>query len=597
MPTIDVRLSDLCDLLGERLDLDEVDRRLELVKGELKRGADDEEFRVELQDTNRPDLWCIEGIARQIRFGLQEPQGWRSGYGFFERQAALAGRIEVDASVQEVRPFVAGFLARGWEVDDAGLRAFIQVQETLSRNYGRKRATIAIGIYDGAQIEFPVVYKAVGLDDPEAAFVPLPPADEAMADVPSARWQERWTPAEILRDHPTGKEYRAALAGDRAPLLIDSRGEVLSFPPIINSAGLGRVVEGMSELFVEVTGTTLDQVLLATNILAANMRDRGSEILPVATRYSFETPRGREVIAPHALPEKRVLALPLERFRSLLGEEELPEADVVSSLERYGLEVRSESDLLRIEAPPYRADYLHEVDAVEDYAISRGYDRFSALMPEEFTVGRLEDSTLVIDRARDRMIGYGFEEAICNILTSSPRIRGAMNLGPDDAGIPGLQSGAPVRIANVMNENYACVRDWVLPSLLEIESHSAGAVYPHRIFEAGEVAVADADAPLRSRTEQRIGALIAAESANFTEAQGYVHLLLEHLGVQGATLEACEHGSFLPGRVALIRMSDSARVVGLIGEIHPEVLAGEKGFGIRVPCAAFELSLSACELG
>ena len=144
MPTIDVRLSDLCDLLGERLDIDEVDRRLELVKGELKRGADDDEFRVELQDTNRPDLWCIEGIARQIRFGLEETEGWRSSYGFFERQAALAGRIEVDASVQEVRPFVAGFLARGWEVDDAGLRAFIQVQETLSRNYGRKRATICL---------------------------------------------------------------------------------------------------------------------------------------------------------------------------------------------------------------------------------------------------------------------------------------------------------------------------------------------------------------------------------------------------------------------------------------------------------------------
>ncbi len=597
MPTIDVSLSDLCALLGTKMDVAEVDRRLEMVKGELKRGETPEELRVELQDTNRPDLWCIEGIARQIRFGLEEPCGWREEYGFYERHAALAGRIEVDASVETIRPYVAGFLARGWTVDDAGLRAFIQAQETLSRNYGRKRATIAIGIYDGAGVEFPVSYRAVPLADRDHAFVPLPPAGERPPEVPATRWEEAWTPAEILQDHPTGREYRSALPGDRAPLLIDARGEVLSFPPIINSASLGRVVEGMSQLFVEVTGTTLDQVLLATNILAANMRDRGAEILPVATRYPFDTPRGRDVIAPHPLPEKRVLALPLERFRGLLGEPFLAEGEVVSVLQRYGLDVRSESDLLRVEAPPYRADYLHEVDAVEDYAISRGYSSFTTRMPEEFTVGRLSEMTGFVDRARDRMIGYGFEEAINNILTAPRLVRAAMNVPADFAGVAGLHGGPLVQIANVMNENYACVRDWILPSLLEIESHSAGAVYPHYIFEAGEVAVADEAAPLRSRTDQRVGALVAHEKASFTEAQGFLGLLLTHLGCTQATLEPCDHPSFLPGRVAVVRLPGRREAVGLLGEVHPEVLAGEEGFGVRVPCAAFELSLSACAAG
>jgi phenylalanyl-tRNA synthetase beta subunit len=32
--------------------------------------------------------------------------------------------------------------------------------------------------------------------------------------------------------------------------------------------------------------------------------------------------------------------------------------------------------------------------------------------------------------------------------------------------------------------------------------------------------------------------------------------------------------------------------IGVVGELHPEVLAGERGFGIRVPCAAFEVALS-----
>lgn len=592
MPTIDVSLSDLCSLIGADMTVDELDRRLELVKGELKRGASDEELRVELQDTNRPDLWCIEGIARQIRFRVDESRDWREEYGFFERHAALAGRIEVDASVAAVRPYVAGFLARGWAVDDAGLRAFIQTQETLCRNYGRKRATIAIGIYDGANVEFPVSYNAVPMDSRESAFVPLPPAGELLDDVPAARWKEAWTPAEILSDHPTGREYRAALEGDLAPMLTDARGEVLSFPPIINSASLGRVVVGMSELFVEVTGATLDQVLLATNILAANMKDRGAEILPVSTRYPFETSRGREVIAPHPLSEKRVLALPLERFRTLLGEPSIAADDVASVLHAYGLDVRSESDHLRVEAAPYRADYLHEVDAVEDYAISRGYETFEARMPEEFTVGRLQPLTELVDRARDRMIGYGFEEAISNILTAPQMLRAAMNIGEDFAGVPGFHGGRLVQIANVMNENYACVRDWILPSLLEIESHSAGAVYPHYVFEAGEVATVDDEAPLGSRTEQRIGALLAHEKASFTEAQAYLNLLLRHLGIEGGTFGATEHPSFLPGRVALLRVPGQSNPSGLLGELHPEVLAGDAGFGIRVPCAVFELALT-----
>ena len=593
MPTIDVKLSDFCVLVGVDMETAELDRRLEFVKAELKVGENGEDLRVELQDTNRPDLWTVEGIARQIRFCLEENRDWHADYPFYERPGALAGRIEVDASVQSVRPYVAGFVVRGWTVDDAGLKAFIQAQETLCRNYGRKRTTLAIGIYDAANIEFPVSYRAVPMGDREHAFIPLPPTGEPSPDVPASRWSEAWTPEEILRDHPTGREYRSAIEGDFAPMLIDARGEVLSFPPIINSATLGRVQEGMSELFVEVTGLTMDQVLLVANILAANMCDRGGEIFPVATRYPSDTPRGREVISPHPLSEKRILALPLEPFHQLLGEPSLSTEEVSTVLHAYGLDVRSEGDHIRVEAPPYRADYLHEVDAVEDYAISRGYDTFTAKMPEEFTVGRFLPMTELVDRARDRLIGYGFEETISNILTSRRLLREAVNLPDDFAGVPGLHGGRAVEIVNVMNENYACVRDWILPSLLEVESHSAGAVYPHFFFEAGEVAVVDAEAPMHSVTDQRVGALLAHEKANFAEAQSFLSLFLVHLGLRGARMEAIDHPSFLPGRVAVVRVSNRENPVGLVGELHPEVLAGDRGFGIRVPCAALELSLTA----
>jgi len=37
---------------------------------------------------------------------------------------------------------------------------------------------------------------------------------------------------QTLRDHPTGREYRGALSGDRAPLLVDSNGQDLNLPQL-----------------------------------------------------------------------------------------------------------------------------------------------------------------------------------------------------------------------------------------------------------------------------------------------------------------------------------------------------------------------------
>jgi phenylalanyl-tRNA synthetase beta chain len=606
MPHITFPLADLRALAQDpSLDLDALDRHAQLVKGELKRKHSSEtEAKVELQDTNRPDTWSVEGIARTIR---QRARGRPERYAFFERDDAPVGTIEVDPSVQGVRPYVAGFVARGWTVDEPGLLAFISAQETLSKNYGRKRKSIAIGIYDASRMAWPVRYLAAPLDAKERAFVPLAPAgnlDEARdgegRPIPARRWDERWTAAQILRDHPTGREYAPALQGATlAPMLVDAKGEVLSFPPIINSKGLGRVVVGMSDLFVEVTGTTLDQVLLAANVLAVNLADRGATIGPVRTLYPFETPRGVEVQAPHALADRRAVEVPLGEFRRLLGEPGLAQAEVVRWLTAFGLEVVSQGERLRVTTPAYRVDYLHAVDAIEDFAIARGFDALVPLMPEEFTVGALAPMTRFADLARERMLGLGFEEAIGNILTSTDEVRSLMRLDPVK-GAPegGLVHGGPlVRIQNVMNKNYAVLRDWVIPTLLEVERISTGAVYPHRVFECGEVGAWDASQNLSSRTEQRLAALLVQEKAGFSDLQAVLHQLLRSFGLEygdSYQLVMQDHPSFIPGRAARVRAKARGREeeLGLLGELHPEILASER-MKIFVPAVAFELRLDA----
>ena len=600
MPHVTFPLADLRELSGYGdLTLEQLDELALLVKGELKlRASTEEEVKVELQDTNRPDTWCVEGIARQLR---QHKAGAPEAYPCFA-EAEVAGAIEVDASVEGERPFVAGFIATGYTVDDAGLKAFITAQEVLCQNFGRKRKAVAIGIYDASQLQFPVRYQAVARDS--NAFQPLPPTGEEARDgtgepIPASRWEQAWTPAQILADHPTGRDYAHALHGELAPLLTDARGEVLSFPPVINSAGLGRVVPGMNELFVEVTGTTLDQVLLAANVLAANLADRGATIKAVVSRYPFDTPRGREVPCPHPLEDRRSVEVSLSEFGRLLGEPGIEQAEVERWLRAFGVAVEAHGDGLRVTSPAYRLDYLHPVDAIEDFAISRGYDAFEPCLPESFTVGGLAPQTDFADRARDIWISCGFEEAIGNLLTNARELREKLLLpgeeGPGPA--PLLHGGPLVRIKNVMNANYEVVRDWLLPTLLEVERRSSSASYPHRVFEAGEVSLWDAGANLKTRSEQRLAALVSdAEQASFTDIQAVVDEFLRRYGLDFArepgpgvyTLLMRDHPSFIPGRAAWVMVGDEE--VGVLGELHPAVL---DTWGLFLPAVACELRLDA----
>ena len=82
MPTITIFKQDLEGLLAgpgkapQTVTMEQLEESLMLVKGELKgQNPDTGELRIELQDSNRPDLWCCEGIARQIRVKRQGSLG------------------------------------------------------------------------------------------------------------------------------------------------------------------------------------------------------------------------------------------------------------------------------------------------------------------------------------------------------------------------------------------------------------------------------------------------------------------------------------------------------------------------------------------
>ncbi len=566
MPTITIFKQDLEGLLtgpGETrqsITMEQLEDSLMLVKGELKgQNPDSGELRIELQDSNRPDLWCCEGIARQIRV---KRQGALAAYKFLTTKPKVLKRLHVAPGMEQVRPFVAACTATGYRVTPEGLAQLIQTQEKLAEMFGRKRKTVSIGIYRLAAIEFPIAYDLVKPED--VSFMPLG-MDTVM------------TLGEMLLVHPKGLEFGEILAGqDRLPVLRDATQQPLSFPPIINSREVGEVKVGDDALFVEVTGTDLPMVVLTLNIFAANLADRGAAIEPIDVRYPYKTALGQDVVTPQDLKKSQTLLV--STIEQALGQT-LGAKEVVKALTAYGHEVQANGNHVTVTLPPYRQDLMHAMDVVEDVAISRGYADFLPVMPSDFTVGGLSRIEEVSDRVRALMVGMGFQEIISNVLGSPQDLRDAMRLA-------GTEWGQLVEVENVMSQNFSALRQWMLPSLLRVEAASNRAFYPHRLFEAGEVAKLDLTQPLGSRTAVVLGGLIAHADAHFSEAHSCLDTLFYYVN-QAYSLEPIQHPSFLAGRVgAIVR---EGQQIGVIGELHPEVL---ERWQISVPAVAFEIELT-----
>jgi phenylalanyl-tRNA synthetase beta chain len=564
MPTISIFKDDFEALLGGKakraVSVEQLEEWLTLVKGELKgHNPETGELRVELQDSNRPDLWCCEGIARQIRI---KRQGKLKPYPFLSKKTKQPPRLIVAPGLEHVRPHIAACTAKGWRVTEQGLAQLIQTQEKLADIFGHKRKTVSIGLYQLQKIRFPVTYDLVKPD--EARFTPL-------------GMETMMTLSEILMVHPKGLEHGHILAGQsRLPLLRDANHQPLSFPPIINSREIGEVRVGDDKLFVEVTGTDISMVVLTLNIFAVNLADRGAAIEPIEIRYPYDTSLGKRVVTPRDLGKPRPIRI--ETIERALGLE-LGSQTVKQALEAYGYEVSSGKGSVKTKLPPYRQDLMHAMDAVEDVAISRGYGSFVPEMPSQFTVGSLSRIEQTSDRARELMVGLGFQEIISNILGSPELYRDAMRLGE-------TEWGNMVEVRNVMSSNFSCLRQWMVPSLLRVEAASNRAFYPHRLFEAGDVAIPDPAHELGSRTETVLGAVIAHATAHFSEIHSCLDVLLYHLGKEYG-LEPLKHPSFLEGRAGRIVVSGTA--LGIIGELHPEVLERRQ---IGVPVVAFEVNLS-----
>ena len=570
MPKIEVNENLFFNILGTKYDYDTLEKKLTYAKAELDEKPDmskpesERVLKIELNDTNRPDLWSTNGVARQLKIH----QGGKTvDYSKFLSSKGnikdYKGRIvEVDPQLKDIRPYMIAFVISGKPIDEPMLKDIIQTQEKLAWNFGRKRKSLSMGVYRISDIQFPVKYHAV--DPDKTSFVPL-------------GFEQEMTCRQILTEHPKGKDLGWILKDfTKFPLLSDATGNVLSMAPITNSNGLGAVKTGDTGLMVEITGDNMENIMLAANIVACDFADCGYTIEPILVKHPYDTIFGKDVVAPYYFqPQTKAT---LSHINKLLGTS-FDDATVKDALERMGSSVQAkkiDGDVEYTLSPaPYRNDFLHEVDVIEDVMIGTCLETYEPETPSDFTIGRLLPVTYLSRKTKTLMVGLGYQEMIFNYVGSKKDFIDNML----------IDASKVIEIANPMSENYQFVRSDILSSLLRSESKSANAIFPHKIFEIGKIAYLCDEENTGTRTRQCLGFLTASSNANYNDAASEVSSLLYFLDHNYEVKES-EDPRFIVGRQASICIKGKS--VGVFGEINPQVL---ENWSITVPCFGGEIDL------
>lgn len=544
---VECRIDDLLSLIGKKLTMKKLEDTLFLIKAEVEK-IEGHVIEIEV-NPDRQDMLSTEGIARVVRAFL----GLETGLKKYPVKKS-GKQIVVKPGLSKIRPFICCSIIKDVPADDDLIKEYMHLQDALTSTHGRNRKKASIGLYVYDDIEFPIIY---GPQTPEKIkFVPL--GYEIEMDGPT-----------IMTDHEKGIEFGPIIMSHKKwPLLYDSKDQVLSLPPIINSNSLGRMTTETRNLFVEVTGTHLLTVHQALNIITASLAERGGKIESVTVVY----PDGSIDETPDFKPE--IMTIDIEDINSMIGLD-LTGNEIIQALERTGYGAKlMKTKQVQVQVPKFRMDILHPVDVIEDIAIGYGFDNLVPAMPQTMTLGRVNPVTRLKNKVRDLMVGMGYHEVMNYIMSSPVLLNDKM-----------LRDRPLVTTENPKTINYSVLRNSLLPVLLDFISQNQHADYPQKIFEVGDIAIPDESKETRVDQVPSVSGLLTDVRVNITRLMSEIGFLLRNLGLdEQFTFESVNNSDFIEGRSATIKINGKPR--GFFGEVSPEILSN---FGIGYPVVAFEI--------
>lgn len=573
MPTISIKREILFQGLGQRYTEEEFDELCfefgleldEVVTEKDDLGKDEIVYKIEI-GANRYDLLCVEGLVRALlvfqskipipRYELSNP--------------TKLERIEVDASVEAVRPFVIGAVLRNVTFTKERYDSFIDLQDKLHQNLARKRTLASVGTHDLDTIKGPFKYMAKSPEN--IKFVPLNQTKE-------------YTSRELMELYATDSHLKPYLPIIRDspvyPVIYDSNGVVLSLPPIINGEH-SKITLKTKNVLIECTCTDLTKGKIVLDTLVTMFSQYCSKpftIEPVET-----VSNGKSCVYPTL--KYRTETFSAEAVNGLVGVQQSPE-QIAKLLSKMCLESKvNKEKTITATIPPTRHDVIHPCDIYEDVAIAYGYNNIVKTTPKTLTVAQQLPINKLTDQLRESVAQSGFTEALTFSLCSRDDVSSKMRHNIDD--IPA------VHIANPKTLEFQVARTALLPGLLKTVQANRKMPLPLKLFEISDVVLKDLGTEVGARNERHLSAVFYNKVPGFEIIHGLLDRVMQLLEVplsadksnSGYFLRSSDDKTYFPGRAAEIVAY--GQVIGRLGVLHPEVVTG---FELNLPCSALEINI------
>ena len=543
MPVIELNLSRIKKIISGNVTKKRIVDTLPFLGLDIE-SQDGDKIRIEYSP-NRPDYSTDFGIA----LGLEGLLGIKKGIQKTNIKKQGKFEIKVDPSVSKIRPFVTGVIARNGTIDDETIKQLMNMQEDLHFGIGRKRKKSSIGLHDLDRISFPLNYTTSTRGH---SFVPL-------------NSESKHTIDQILSETEVGKNYGWILGDSKnVPIIVDSEGTTISFPPIIN-ASVTAVTTKTKNVLVEVTSLDKDAAEDMLSVVVAILQMAGFEIIQLTiSGGKNSTPRlnSRKIQYDTRLTEQ-ILGLNIST------------SAMASSLKKCRLDAIQKGTKIQCTIPRYRFDVFGPMDIVEEIALGYGIDNLTPKLSPSQKLGEKSLMTKKLEIVSKITVGFGFTEALNSSLTSKKILFDFLN----------RDSSQMISVIDSKSQEHTILRDTILPGLIENLSKNIHESYPQKLFEVGTVF--SKAKPIHEAIN--LAGVIAYKESNYSEMKSILQSILKTgFKIDSKTKTPKDNViTFANGRHSDIFVGEKS--VGTIGEINSDVL---DNFKIRTSVVGFEIKLS-----
>ena len=543
MPVIELNLSRIKKIISGNVTKKRIVDTLPFLGLDIE-SQDGDKIRIEYSP-NRPDYSTDFGIA----LGLEGLLGIKKGIQKTNIKKQGKFEIKVDPSVSKIRPFVTGVIARNGTINDETIKQLMNMQEDLHFGIGRKRKKSSIGLHDLDRISFPLNYTTSTRGH---SFVPL-------------NSESKHTIDQILSETEVGKNYGWILGDSKnVPIIVDSEGTTISFPPIIN-ASVTAVTTKTKNVLVEVTSLDKDAAEDMLSVVVAILQMAGFEIIQLTiSGGKNSTPRlnSRKIQYDTRLTEQ-ILGLNIST------------SAMASSLKKCRLDAIQKGTKIQCTIPRYRFDVFGPMDIVEEIALGYGIDNLTPKLSPSQKLGEKSLMTKKLEIVSKITVGFGFTEALNSSLTSKKILFDFLN----------RDSSQMISVIDSKSQEHTILRDTILPGLIENLSKNIHESYPQKLFEVGTVF--SKAKPIHEAIN--LAGVIAYKESNYSEMKSVLQSILKTgFKIDSKTKTPKDNViTFANGRHSDIFVGEKS--VGTIGEINSDVL---DNFKIRTSVVGFEIKLS-----